>query len=635
MTTHNTSPDADGPSPRPNIHTLRAELEHPETAAEPIRAAAESDSAAEAREAPDRIVYTGTTWDVEGQAMARRARGEIFPGCPVVALGVHGEIFYYLDWLGQLQPVTNHTKDRMRGIFGGQAEMLKYWFPQFAKGANAPTGWAQEDCATQMVRAATEKGVWNAFEKVRGLGAWPDDEGGVILHCGDKVLHKGKWLECGEIEGYVYPSAPRVPRPATELPGADPAEDLLDALNTWAWLRPGIDGYLLLGWICSAIFGGALDWRALVWITGDRGTGKSSLHKIIRHVMGGEGAILQSTDATEASVRQFLMQSTVPVALDEVEAEADNRKVLSVVKLARQAASGGVILRGGADHKGQEFKARSSFLFSSILVPSLLDQDISRIAMLELFPLPRGSTPPDPDPKRWTTVGRQLRARVIEGWPRLHETLSLYRQALSAAGHDARGCDQFGTLLAMADLALYDDVPSPDRCDQWAGKLSAATISEQTEEASDWQRCLNHLMGQIVNTWRGGVQRTVGRWILIAAGLSDEDEIGNAERALRGVGLRVYGRREDAALAIANGHPGLSELFEGTHWYAPAGQRGVWAQATKRIPGSEATKALRFDLVATRARKFPLRAIPAFSAEDETTTAEPSATFSNDPNDFA
>lgn len=548
--------------------------------------------------------------------LARREVGEIFPGCPVTALGVHGKTFFYLDWLGQLQDEKQHTKDRMRALFGGRSDILQGWFPQYNK-SGMVSGWSQEDLATMMMTACTEKGVWNAFEKVRGLGAWPDDQGGIVLHCGDAILYKGTWRQPGEIEGYVYPSSPRIPRPLEEFMGPSPGQVLLDLLKTWSWLREDVDAYLLLGWICGAMFGGALDWRPLVWVTGDAGTGKSTLQKLLRHVMGGEGAILQSTDATEASVRQFLMQSTIPVSLDEIEAEANGQKVQAVVKLARQAASGGVILRGGADHKGQEFKARSAFIFSSINVPPLLDQDISRIALLELMPLRRGETPPAIEPRHWTRVGRGLRTRVIDGWGRLHGTLELYRQALARAGHSARGCDQFGTLLAMADLALYDEVPSAERCDLWATKLSAAVIEEQTDQASDWQRCLNYLFGQQLDLYRSGERYTVGRWVLIAAGYDSSDEPHKAERALASVGLRVYGLKEAAQIAVANSHPGLAQLFEGTHWHAHGAQKGVWAQAMKRVPGSESTGSLRFDLVGSRARQFPLRAIPALLEDDE------------------
>lgn len=581
-------------------------------------------------------------------AVPDRASGEIWPGCPVQALGVNGKLFFYLDLLGQLCPVDNHTRDRMRGIFGGRSELLMKHFPRWSKGseASAPKviGWDQEGAATAMTRACAEKGVWNAFEKVRGLGAWPDDEGGVVLHCGDAILYKGAWRVPGDIDGYVYPSAPRIPRPLEETPRDAPGRQLLDLLDTWAWARGDLDAYLLIGWICGAMFGGALDWRPLLWITGDKGTGKSTVQKAIRLVMGGEGAILQSTDATEAAVRQFLMQSTIPVALDELEADADNRRAFSVIKLARQAASGGVVLRGGADHQGQEFRARSAFVFSSILVPPLLDQDISRIALLELEPLTRGETAPAIEPRHWNRVGRALRARILDQWPRLAPTLDLYRQALHEAGHDARGCDQFGTLLAMADLAMHDSLPDLARCDDWARRLRVEAINDQTDQSADWQRMLNHLFGQHLDIYRGGDRHTLGRWILAAAGLLEHPDPIRARAALPAYGLRLEGRGNTARLTIANGHPGLAGLFLGTHWHAGGGQKGVWSQAAKRIPGSTATGALRFDGVVSRGWAFTLSAVPNFfdeggdipdPARDENAAAQALVSQSYTPDDFA
>ena len=114
------------------------------------------------------------------------------------------------------------------------------------------------------------------------------------------------------------------------------------------------------------------------------------------------------------------IEDGLTVAVDELEAEADNRKVDAVVSLARRAAGGGKIHRGGADHRGVVFEARSCFLFSSINVPPLLGADRSRMAILAL------------------------------------DTLAAYARALSAEGYDARGCDVFGTLLACANLALHD-----------------------------------------------------------------------------------------------------------------------------------------------------------------------------------
>lgn len=600
-----------GPERKPDLRLLRNELDQAEAASvAPPHESAERppDGGAPPRKPPN----------------PDRAPGEIYRGCPVHALGVHGEVFYYQDILGQLCAVTNHTKDRMRGIFGGRSDLLIEQFPQYNKSGGV-SGWAQEGAATAMMRAAAEKGVWDAGERVRGLGAWPDQEGGVALHCGDAILHRGRWRAPGLIDGYVYPSAPKIPRPldAADAMSAESlrlVSELHEILGTWSWQRRDVDAWLLAGWLGAACFAGALRWRPMTWITGDAGTGKSTLQELILHLLGGEQSVLASSDPTEAGIRQVLAagsQSTIPVLLDEMEAEENNQRILSLIKLARQAASGGVILRGGNDHRSHSFKVRSTFLFSSILVPPLQDQDVSRIALLELNELDRTAPAPNVQPKVWGRMGRALSGRVLAQWPRLAETLERYRRALNRHGHSARGCDQYGVLLAMADLIMHDEAPDEARCEEWGAKLSSVLIVTQTDQLRDWQRMLNHMLGQTIEPFRSGQRYPLGRWILAAAGLRDTPQPGDARLALPSYGLKVEGRGQDALLVIANTHPGLGTIFAGTRWYAGSGQRGVWSQAVKRIPGSIATGARSFEGVSSRAYTVPLKSMPQLFGDED------------------
>lgn len=196
---------------------------------------------------------------------------------------------------------------------------------------------------------------------------------------------KAAWIEIppGLIGRHVYPAAPAVPRPwpqAVAGGAGGPAADLLERLNTWNWRDAMLSPHLMLGWIAAAMIGGAIDWRPVGWVTGGAGTGKSTLiQRLIKHMF--DDGLVSSADTT---------------------------------------AGGGKIHRGGADHRGVVFEARSCFLFSSINVPPLLGADRSRMAILALDPL------------------------------------AAYARALSAEGYDARGCDVFGTLLACANLALHD-----------------------------------------------------------------------------------------------------------------------------------------------------------------------------------
>lgn len=556
-----------------------------------------------------------------------RQRGEIWPGCPVEALGVEGKVFWYLDVLHQMQGVESHQKDRIRGIFGGNLHLLMDRFPSYNKDGKVTT-FNAEHAAAAMQRAATERGVWSSHEKVRGLGAWPDESGGVILHCGDVVLIDGRARKPGVIGPHVYPSFAPGPRPSKEAPeggGAGPAGRLLELLRTWNWERGDLDAHLLLGWICAAMFGGALDWRPAGWITGDAGMGKSTLHHVIKAVMGGERGILSVTDATEAGIRQFVMSSTTPVAIDELEAEADNRRASAIIKLARQAASGSVVIRGGADHKGAEFKARSAFLFSSILIPPLMDQDLTRLAVFQLRPFEKDTVAPKIDRGEWSLAGAGLRRRVLDNWERLHETLETFRAALARAGHSARGCDQFGTLLALADLALHNDPPTVDEAEAWAKRLKASVVNDDMDLGTDWERMLSHLLSQPVDVHRGGSRYTVGQYVMAAANLPSAPEALDSPRAANNtlgmLGLRVRLQRERAIIEIANMNSGLATLFKETRWQTPGGQTGVWTQAVRRIPGAQPAGAARsFAGSSSKAWAFPIQSVPSLLAKDDDAT---------------
>jgi ABC-type cobalamin/Fe3+-siderophores transport system ATPase subunit len=112
-----------------------------------------------------------------------------------------------------------------------------------------------------------------------------------------------------------------------------------------------IDAQLHLGWMFAALLGAAPEWRPIEWITGDSGTGKSTLMKLTRWVLG-EHAMITSEDATAAGIKRRVANSALPVSLDEQESDGagGNRKVQELIKLARIASSGGAV---GARHAGR------------------------------------------------------------------------------------------------------------------------------------------------------------------------------------------------------------------------------------------------------------------------------------------
>lgn len=594
--------------------------------------------AGEIENAPVAAQAAGGNDDADGPPPEKssRTRREIFAGSPVTPLGVLGDESFYLDVSGQLRAVKDHTVQRILHVFGGRMWLLQDQFPVFDKDGRHKKGkFDGIKAATAMVAACEECGVWSPTGRVRGSGAWSDDDGQLVFHAGDEVLIDGDWCSPGVYDGKVYPASDPVPRPAIKI-RSTVTQELYDFLETWTWRRPDVDPMLVLGLIAAQMMGGALDWRPVGWIAGDAATGKSTLQRLLLHVHGGEGGLLQAADATEAGIRSVVGYSSLPVAIDELEPDPERpQKVKAVIELARRAASGGQIFRGGVDQKGHQSNAQSSFLFSSILVPDMPAQDRSRLILLELDRLSEEAPRLVPDARKWKNWGAQLRRTLFDGWNTWQERLEAWRQALARHGQTGRGADNYATVLAMADMALNEALPDDEYLESWASKLGKVVTDASVEVGSNAEDMLFHLLSQPLDVWRRGQRYTVAEWVAFAAKLPGAPEAidaalpENANKYLAPFGLRVSGRGNDAMLAIANKPLSqLCGLFEGTQW-----ANGVWAQAAARLPGA-VKRNLTLNRVPTRVHYVPLRDIPGFLNFPMDNSKLPPATAENGEEEF-
>ena len=540
-------------------------------------------------------------------------------------------------------------------LFGPKSDWLEAHFPQWSKPVteydrstkthtivkeSEIVGFDQAEAARALIEECTRRGIFDPTGKMRGRGAHLLPSGGLILHFGGKLLaaeskvdgtHKGwRWGNPGLYEGHVYPTAEAIPHPWHEPVGAGPGQKLFQLFSMWRFKRRELDARLLVGWASCAPIGGAFEWRPNIWITGGAGTGKSTINgkgKIFHQLFG--GAMVRTAEASSAAIRQMLRNSTVPVLFDEIEASEDNRRVNEIVNLARVSSSGDNVHRGGQDHQAHEFTLQSCFQFSSINIPPLEPQDRSRLGILELKPFEPGDVAPDLDSYHLPKMGRQLLRRMIDQWPLLDKTLTAYKRALAMKGHSNRACDQFGTLLACAHLAMHDGVPSDEDVAYWAALCAPDKLAEVSEAVPDHVACLSHVLTSMVQA-RGGDEREplgswVGRAVVAADGLIDPT--GNGDKSgerLQNYGLKlvnakwhppsdgkegrwgseIYNRAHPGYLAVAGSHQALSALYAHTKY-----QGGVWRHSLARFPGAIDAVKVKMGKLAATAVLIPLHAV--------------------------
>lgn len=564
------------------------------------------------------------------------------PGCPVTPLGIQGLKVWVLDAAHQMiQMPTDCRKGDMTLIFGGDDWLIEH-FPRYPKPSKdnprpEPVGFDQAQVQSALLTACQRKGIFDPQGIVFGRGAHRGGEfkDALMLHMGRSVLiaggrdKKGKPAKlsehpAGEIEGMYFPADKRLPAPAPAPSSAGDGAALLAAFRQWYWVEDKAAPLLLVGMVAQMFICGALGWRSHVWLAGPTAAGKTSLQALIRAILA--DWCLHTEDASEAAIRQVLKDDTLPVMIDEAEADDNPDKQRAILNLAKKASSGGKMYRGSADHKAQEFTAQSCFLFSSVLHSLAKGEERNRVAILDMRQVPKGEAQwVAPDLVHWRTIGRQMHRRMIEQWPRFADTLADYKREIWEHGLEGRWQDTYGTLLACADMLLDDSAPrheselNPEhgREKRRVVAILPMMLRGKSEARTDVDRCIAYLMSRQIPGAHGHAPETIGQWIVRGMDVtgvatdSPDDEGGvnkTARTRLKQYGLRlglveegprgwkpagdplpnIEGKREGYLfVGYATCGP-LLDLFRGTEW-----ANGNWLQSLGKIEGVKKGPAMK------------------------------------------
>ena len=521
-----------------------------------------------------------------------------------ITLGFNDGYGYFLP--KRTEQVTRFSLGSLRKQNLLQLSSLDWWASMYP----TKNGIDWDACYNAVNRWVEDVGVYDPSNQ-RGRGAWYDD-GRSVLHLGDRLMIDNQRTSLTDYKGgYIYARQAAFENgfdavPATTEDGATLAS-LFEGLK---WARPE-HAMFTMGWVALAPICGALQWRPHMWLTAQRGAGKSWLQENIIDKLVGRMMVYCQGGTTEAGIRQKIQYDARPVMFDE--AESENQQAMSriqhVIELARQSSfdGGAEIMKGTANGTGMSFRMRSMFMMGSINVGLKQAADESRFTVVSLKKADKTTESVDRfrafEAKVMETLTdefcRSVRARAYHMIPVIRENAKTFSTAVAKQMGSQRIGDQVGTLLA-GYWALLDDGLFELADAQEIVKRLNLDEAQEAEQVSDEENCLSRIMQRQVRVdgMTGPINRSIGE--LIHIGTSGKDSVAITASMARDV-LPRYGIAVEACkVYFSNTHNEIETSLMNTAW-----QSG-WSRILLRLDGaSKGDKTYRFAGSSTRFVSLP------------------------------
>jgi len=475
----------------------------------------------------------------------------------------------------------------------------QYWALLFP----AKSGFDKRAATDWFIRKCYAEGIFNP-DVVRGRGAWWDDDR-VVFHFGSKLWVNGEVIEVGDIESkYIYEVARTMQTKKSEALSFADGRKILQTAKMFRWQKPA-SAPLLCGWMFLSRICGALNWRPHIWVTGESGSGKTTIMNSFIYPLLGNDIVFAQGNSTEAGIRQKLKNDAIPVLFDEAESNNDREqnRIQNILSLIRQSStdSGAHTYKGTATGDAMHFFIRSMFMLSSIQVHILMQADMERITVLNLVPKRQENAADN-----WKKLSKNLLdigldkgisdrmfARSLVMLPTVLKNIEVFRVSAAKFFGTVREGDQYGTLLAGCWSLCEDREATEQDAIDMINKLDWSEYKDNAEDTES-KKTLSSILEskikiphgeaslyEVVNIAINGVEMMQG------IDLSQSE----AHAVLQRHGMKL----DDKGLLISNNTQSVTNMLRGSQYQSD------WKGQILRIEGvSKYPKPVRFNGIVSR-----------------------------------
>jgi putative DNA primase/helicase len=347
-----------------------------------------------------------------------------------------------------------------------------------------------DDVKSFMMDQCKQVGLYDP-EKIRGTGVWEDNKS-FVINDGEKTHFEPANSK------YFYQKVPKKNYDISSPLCKKEMEHLFSVFHRLPYKNKN-DHVFILAWIIQAQIYSVMPWRFHVWITGERGSGKSTVLDWINNILVNP---LNISDATAAGIVQSLRNNAQPVIYDESEA---SNKIDAVIDLARRmnTNNGGKSLRGTSSGKSLSNNTNTIFMMGSIQVSQLKSPDRSRFFIVNME-IDKNQNQDDyenakHDAEIFFTMKERIFAYVYNCIPSILESTKIVRKYLINKKIESRQADQLAACLACY-YVFYSTEPITEQVTDTMIhnlELLESDYSEQNKE-TDQDDCFETLMQLII-----------------------------------------------------------------------------------------------------------------------------------------
>jgi len=429
----------------------------------------------------------------------------------VIPLGFDDENYYFISSQNKtVQCYTALNKDTLFKLMN-----FEYWeasYGEISKEGNIILSW--DKVASALYDQCRKVGIYNP-SNVRSVGIYKDGDHSVV-HLGNSLLIDGKHTEnLRTLKGrYTYALSDFVDYNPTLSITDDQCKEFERHMGLTNIAGNNAVKYVL-GWMVCSVVSGMLKWRPHIYITGQKGVGKTQITEIVNRILerGFQAIYTHGVQTTPAGVRQSVKSRSVPLIFDEV--ESDNKRAKGAAEgflaLCRAACSESeaVTLLGSSSQKSMEFKVAFCAWMAGITPQVKLEQDKQRFAMVEVKMNPELSN--EQRAKQWKQVSdywmtidkewcQGLFNRIIMNLDtikhNIDETTNALRPLLGG-----RLSDQYGALFGASFLFSHTNKVTDAELEEIKSRVTAGddSINASSDTEGELELLGTILEGQVTD----------------------------------------------------------------------------------------------------------------------------------------